>query len=215
MVDFDGNSLDSGYHLAGFTKSGSSFQWHASPSINGTVSGWFPQDGKFDTGDGVVYAGNHVMALGRNIVYGYNGEFWGGGQASQWLNFLDNGLMVGLFGTYEGAGSVGANAVDGFAGNAVSPTLVRGPDGNVYLYHNDECNPWWNKPLAHQRLGRNHRSQRCRLHRRNSQHGRRSRGAGGVTHFPDSRGNLSEWQQSHPERIRGRNGCQHLVGAVL
>jgi hypothetical protein len=141
LVDFNGNYQFSGYHLAGMSMgSSSSFQWEAGPSVNGTSTGWFPQDGEFDTGDGVEYPGNHVMAMGRNIIYGYNGEFWGGGQASQWVNYLDNGLMVGLFGTYESSSSVGSSAVDGFAGNAFSPTLVRGPDGNVYLYHNDECN---------------------------------------------------------------------------
>jgi hypothetical protein len=79
------------------------------------------------------------MALGRNIIYGYHGEFWKGGQASQWVDFLDNGLMVGRFGTYGNAGTTSAS-VDGFAGNSFSPTLVHGPNGKTYLYHNDESN---------------------------------------------------------------------------
>ncbi len=138
LVDFNGDWHNSGYHLAAVPRGGTAFQWRAGPSVNGTRTGWFPQDGQFDDGDGVQYPGNHVMAGGRNIVYGYNGEMWGGGQASQWVNYYDNGLMVGLFGTYATANMVGSGALDGFAGNAHSPTLVEGPDGNYYLYHNDE-----------------------------------------------------------------------------
>jgi hypothetical protein len=78
------------------------------------------------------------MALGQNIICGYHGELWKSGEASQWLNFFDNGLMVGRFGTYSNS-SVDS-ATNGFAGNAFAPTLVNGPNGNVYLYHNDESN---------------------------------------------------------------------------
>jgi len=139
-VDFDGDRADTGYHLGGIPVGGTSWKWESSLSTNGTPSGWFPQDGRFDTGDGVQYAGNYAMALGRNIVYGYHGEFWGGGEASQWVNFYDNGLMVGRFGTYENLNSIGISTVDGYAGNSFAPTLVHGPDGNTYLYHNDESN---------------------------------------------------------------------------
>ena len=139
-VDFDGNRYDTGYHLGGIPAGGTSWKWEASLTTNGTPSGWFPQDGRFDVGDGVQYAGNYAMALGRNIVYGYHGEFWGGGEASQWINFYDNGLMVGRFGSYENLGSLGINSVNGYAGNSFAPTLVHGPDGNTYLYHNDESN---------------------------------------------------------------------------
>ena len=136
VVVFDGNQADTGYHLGMLSTKGAGWLWHASPST--TSVSWFPQDGRFDLGDGVQYAGNIAMALGRNIIYGYHGEFWGGGQASQWVNFLDNGLMVGRFGSYETANMQGDMTVDGFTGNCVSPTLVRGPNGKVYMYVNDE-----------------------------------------------------------------------------
>jgi hypothetical protein len=138
VVGFDGNRADSGYHLGGIPVGGSAWKWRSSPSTSPTNTSWFPQDGRFDIGNGVQYAGNYAMALGRNIVYGYNGEFWGGGQASQWVNFLDNGLMVGRFGTYENSGVVGS--VNGYAGNSFSPTLVHAANGKTYLYHNDESN---------------------------------------------------------------------------
>lgn len=138
VVNYDPNQADTGYHLGGIPTGGTVWQWRSAPSTTSTYAGWYPQDGHFDIGNGVQYAGDYHMALGRNIVCGYHGEFWRAGQASQWLNFLDNGLMVGRFGTYETASD--DSSTDGFAGNAVSPTLVTGPDGNTYLYHNDESN---------------------------------------------------------------------------
>ena len=103
------------------------------------IPGWFPQDGHFDIGNGVQYAGNIAMALGRNIVCGYHGEFWKGSEASQWVNFFDNGLMVGIFGTPKFDSPIDA-ATPGYSGNSFCPTLVHAPNGNVYLYHNDESN---------------------------------------------------------------------------
>lgn len=139
IVDFDGNQAHAGYHLGGIPVGGNAFLWLASPGTTKSYTGWFPQDGRFDIGNGVQYAGNHAMALGRNIIYGYHGELWQGCEASQWVNFLDNGLMVGRFGVYGNSGTT-YSTINGFAGNSFSPTLVYGPDGNAYLYHNDESN---------------------------------------------------------------------------
>jgi hypothetical protein len=137
VIDFGANQANTGYHLGGIALGGTTWNWQASPSSNDTV--WFPQDGHFDLGHGVQYAGNYAEALGRNIIYGYHGELWGGGEASQWVNYLDNGLMVGRFGTYGTINTLNG-ATNGFAGNSFAWTLVNGPDGNVYLYHNDEAN---------------------------------------------------------------------------
>jgi len=137
VVDFDGNQAQSGYHLGGIPLGGTTWKWEASPSVNGPP--WFPQNGAFDIGNGVQYAGNYAMALGRDIIYGYHGELWCSGEASQWVDYYDNGLMVGRFGTY-GDAEISSVAIDGFAGNSFSPTLVQAADGNTYLYHNDESN---------------------------------------------------------------------------
>jgi len=138
VVDYDGNLADTGYHLGGIPTGGTAWQWRSSPTT--TTAHWFPSDGHFDVANGVQYAGDYHMAMGRNIICGYHGEFWGGGQASHWMNFLDNGLLVGVFGTYENLGAMGPNTINGYAGNAFAPTLVRAPNGKVYLYHNDESN---------------------------------------------------------------------------
>jgi hypothetical protein len=139
VVDYDPSQAHTGYHMGGIPTGGSAWLWRSAPSTTSSYTGWFPRDGHFDIGNGVQYAGDVSMAMGRNIVAGYHGEFWKNGQASQWLNYFDNGLLVGVFGTFgqDVSGPVTAN---GFGGNQFSPDLVRGPDGNVYMYMNDESN---------------------------------------------------------------------------
>jgi len=138
VIDYDPSQARSGYHLGAIPTGGTAWQWRASPSTSSTYSGWFPQDGHFDIGNGVQYAGNEAMALGRNIICGYHGEYWKNGEASQWLHFFDNGLMVGRFGVYANGGIAAQTTVNGFAGNSFSPTLVKAANGNTYIYCNDE-----------------------------------------------------------------------------
>jgi hypothetical protein len=52
VVDFDGNQADTGYHLGGIPVGGTAWKWRASPSTTSSYSGWFPQDGRFDIGNG-------------------------------------------------------------------------------------------------------------------------------------------------------------------
>ncbi len=141
VINYDPFQGRYGYHLGGIPQGGTAWQWRASPSTmsssTATYTGWFPQDGRFDTGNGVQYGGNEAMAAGRSIICGYHGEFWKSNQASQWLNFYDNGLMVGLFGTF--GGYTNNATTNGFAGNSFSPDLIR-VNGTVYLYTNDESN---------------------------------------------------------------------------
>jgi hypothetical protein len=77
------------------------------------------------------------MATGRNIVAGYHGEGWNGGQAGQWFHFLDDGLFVGQFGKAVYPQNNRTYAQPQSAGNAFSPQLVT-VDDHVYLWHNDE-----------------------------------------------------------------------------
>jgi len=138
VIDYDPSQARSGYHLGAIPTGGTSWLWRSAPSTSSSYSGWFPQDGHFDIGNGVQYAGNEAMALGRNILCGYHGEYWKNGEASQWLHFFDNGLMVGRFGSYGNGGIAAATTVNGFAGNSFSPTLIKAANGNTYLYANDE-----------------------------------------------------------------------------
>jgi Bacterial Ig domain len=139
VVDFDPNQNHTGFHLGAIATGGTSFKWRTSPSTTGTYTGWFPQSGKFDIGNGTQYAGDVAMAMGSNVIYGYHGEFWRNGEASQWVNYLDNGLMVGRFGTYANASMGTQVSLDGFTGNGYSPSLVK-VNGQVFMYTNDESN---------------------------------------------------------------------------
>lgn len=137
LVSLD-QSKNNGWHLGGVKVGDNKWLWKASPAINSN----FPIDGlgSYGIGDGVHYGGNVAMALGRNIVYGYHGEFWAQSQANQFMHFYDNGLFVGQFGkpgrSAEGflpRGEVSA----GFAGNSFSPELVS-VNGELYMWVNDE-----------------------------------------------------------------------------
>jgi hypothetical protein len=139
MIEFDPCQGRLGFHIGAIPTGGTSWLWRSSPSLPSTYTGFFPQDGHFDCGNGVQYAGNEDMAAGRNIIYGYHGEFWKGGEAGQWVNYFDNGLMVGRFGTY-GMDVQPQAVTDGFCGNCFAPTLVQAANGNTYLYCNDESN---------------------------------------------------------------------------
>ena len=95
------------------------------------------------------------------VIVGFNGEGWRGGQANQWLHYDGaTGLFLGQFGTVNGVHDLphssfdyvgGGYATPGSAGNSFGAILVQVPgDGAdatavpsiasdaLYLYHNDE-----------------------------------------------------------------------------
>jgi hypothetical protein len=129
-----------GFHLGGVRVGDNHWLWRASPSgtwsldANGQIE---RPDGTYEIEHGVQYPGNVALTSGRNIIYGYHGEAWNGGQANQWMHFLDNGLFVGQFGqpVYPWQNKLSARA--GSAGNAFSAELVL-VNGQLYLWHNDE-----------------------------------------------------------------------------
>jgi hypothetical protein len=129
-----------GFHLGGIRRGARGWLWRSSPSGTWTLDrqGRVTQgDGSFETGRGVQYAGSMVTASGRDIVFGYHGEAWNGGQANQWMHYQEDGLFVGQFGTPAYAWQVQQGAVPAAAGNAFSPSLVRVGTA-LYLWHNDE-----------------------------------------------------------------------------
>ncbi len=127
-----------GFHLGAVTSGGSTWAFQASPSGPLDGLGTFQTDKDDPT---LQYGGNLVHALGRNIVYGYHGEYYddlGNGQfgeANQFMHFLDDGLFIGQF----GVSTTRATGISqpGVAGNAFSSTFLRA-NGQAYLYHNDE-----------------------------------------------------------------------------
>lgn len=123
------------YHLGGIRVSDGKWMWKTSMSTVLSYQGAFPSDGGYDIGNGVKNAGSVAMAYGNNIFWGYYGEFWKNSQTNKWNHYNDDGLMVGQFGVAN-AQKIPAQA--GMSGNAFSATMVKGPDGNAYLYQNDE-----------------------------------------------------------------------------
>ncbi len=124
VVSFDPGHT--GWHLGGVKAGSNQWLWRASPS--GPLDGL----GTFDPN--VWYAGNSAYASGQNIFYGYNGEGWQGGQANQFMQFYDDGLFIGQFGTphfpYQ-------EPAPGAAGNSYLAAVLKA-GGNLYLYHGDE-----------------------------------------------------------------------------
>jgi hypothetical protein len=136
MVLFDAG-LTEGWHLGGVNVEGNKLLWRAAMSTTKQYRGLFPADGAFDIGNGTNNAGSTVMASGRNIFWGYHGEFWKNSEVNKWMHIYDDGLFVGQFGV---AGPVVANieALPEMAGNSFAAFIVKLASGDSYLYTNDE-----------------------------------------------------------------------------
>lgn len=148
-----------GFHLGGLPAGGdvNRWSWKASPGILSNVP--FDGLGSFDIGDGVQTAVSAApLAVGRNVVYDYFGEFWNQTQASQWMHFYDDGLFVGQFGTSGDQtnlltrfGSLNNRPpLPGFAGfnawasmvavNGSNQKAPNGVNGETYIWSNDQNN---------------------------------------------------------------------------
>jgi hypothetical protein len=139
-VVFFNPSVDAGtgFHLGAVVQGGSTWNFQASPS--GPLDGL----GTFQTSKDdhtLQYGGNLVHALGRDIVYGYHGEYYTDlgngkfGEANQFMHFREDGLFIGQFGVSSTRATSASQP--GLSGNAFSSTLLRA-GGKAYLYHNDE-----------------------------------------------------------------------------
>lgn len=133
-----------GYHLGAVPIGGKEWFVQTSKGTGRNYAGDYPTDGRFDDGNGVnAYAGSQVSASGKNVIWGYHGEFWRNGQVNKYSHYWENGLFLGQFGKTWNELGFGGNvhnirSPEEFAGNALSPVVVTGPDGNLYLYHGDE-----------------------------------------------------------------------------
>lgn len=133
LISFD-QSLSNGWHLGGIRVGDNKWLWKASPAV-ATMNG----RGTYEIGNGVKFGGNTLQAVDRNVIYGYHGEFFRGqGQAGQTMHFYDDGLFVGQFGEASPGHNAYEGAFTGFAGNGLSPNLVKTATGDYYLWVNDE-----------------------------------------------------------------------------
>lgn len=139
----------SAHHLGGIPVGGTDYAFRAAPGGAWVIENETGRilrsdaDGTFNLeNQGTPNAGGKVVTAGRNIIWGYFGEFFNSnanpGQANQWVHYLDNGLFIGQFGVASYNFS-GKDAIPvGTAGNTFSPAMVT-VDGNYYLYFNDEA----------------------------------------------------------------------------
>lgn len=130
LISFDPTKND-GWHLGGVRRGSSEWLWKASPS--GPLDGL----GTFEIGEGVNYPGNSVFTAGRNIVFGYHGEFWKNAQACQFMHFYDDGLFIGQFGESSLGHESFEGVIPGLAGNSAFAFLTE-YGGKTYLWTNDE-----------------------------------------------------------------------------
>lgn len=139
LISFDqslNNQLTPAFHLGGIRVGGSNWLWKASPS---PTSGYMDGSGTYEVSNNVVYAGNTLQAVDRNVIYGYHGEFFRGeGQACQTMHFYDDGLFVGQFGEATPGHSAYEGALPGTASNGHFPSLIKSTNGDYYLWVNDE-----------------------------------------------------------------------------
>ncbi len=136
-------TLYDGYHLGAIKKGGNKWLWKTQKANTKGYKGSFPEADYFEVGNGVnQYAGNNVNVVDNNIITGYHGEFWKNGQTNYYNHYYEDGLAVGQFGTdfYEITADPNfyPAAAIGNAGNALSPTVVKDANGDLYLYHGDE-----------------------------------------------------------------------------
>jgi hypothetical protein len=132
LISFDA-SLNNGWHLGGIRMGGTNWLWKTSPA--GALNGL----GNYEISNGLTYAGSGVQTLGRNVVYGFHGEFFRSqAQAGQYMHYYDDGLFVGQFGESSLSHQAYEGPIPGFVGNGYGPSLVLLTNGEYYAWNNDE-----------------------------------------------------------------------------
>jgi hypothetical protein len=126
---------ESGFHLGGVKEGNNGFKFRTSKSVIPLAGSPFPKNGDYDNRAGVEYAGNIALAIDKYIIWGYNGEFWEGGQTNRYNMYHESGLFLHHFGEDSKAGL--GQAIYGMAGNAFSPRVVK-HNNDIILWHNDE-----------------------------------------------------------------------------
>jgi len=131
------NLSGSSMHLGGIQTNGGEWSWNASPGQQITAP-----DGKGTFPDVEAWGGHNgvsVFAEGRQIVYGYDGQY--GTFSSQWMHYYDDGLFIGQFGqTNDGSPQFDdwRTAVPGFANNIATMFMAKAGK-NLYVYAVDEA----------------------------------------------------------------------------
>ena len=125
-----------GYHLGAIRSGSNKWLWRTEQATTINYKGDYPGAGFFDIGNGVRVAGGSLCIVDRNVITSYHGEFWKNGQTNKYNHYLDNGLAIAQFGITRA--ETADHTEPAMAGNVLTPVLVKGTNGALYLFHGDE-----------------------------------------------------------------------------
>ncbi|MFD2826831.1 hypothetical protein ACFSYG_10115 [Leeuwenhoekiella polynyae] len=147
IISFEGGSAapdysSNKYHLGATKKGETGFKWKTAVGTARNYYGPYPEDGRYDMGNGVQYPGGVILVEGKNIFWNYHGEFWKQMQTNIFTHVYDNGLMVGKFGVtgadiFKGKRVWDQTGVPGMAGNNLKGDIIS-LNGDLYILHGDE-----------------------------------------------------------------------------
>lgn len=128
-----------GAHLIAIDSGTNRARWKTLRGTHINYAGAIPDAGRFDVGNLVNdYGGGGQSIIDNYVLTSYHGEFWKNGQTNYYTIMNDNGLVISFFGTDRSIVGRGNHAAAMMAGNALTPQMIMGSDGNIYLIHGDE-----------------------------------------------------------------------------
>lgn len=127
------------YHLGALEVGGTGYVWQTSNSTFREYEGAFPDDGTYDIGNNVEYAGGNLYCVEDSIFWNYVGEFWKNLQTNKWFNVHKSGLLLNIFGLtgLQAIAEDGQRAPAKMAGNSYNGNVVK-YGSKYYVYHCDE-----------------------------------------------------------------------------
>ena len=127
------------YHLGALEVGGTGYVWQTSNSTFRDYVGAFPDDGTYDIGNNVEYAGGNLYCVEDSIFWNYVGEFWKNSQTNKWFNVHKSGLLLNIFGLtgLQAISEDGPSAPAKMAGNVYKGNVVKN-GSKYYVYHCDE-----------------------------------------------------------------------------
>lgn len=142
MLLFEANK-ETGWHGAAMDPITGKFKFKFAKSTATTYTGDYPLT-DYDIGNRITLEqgggpGTYSMALEDFLFWHYYGEFWkgAGGQVNKFNMLSKDGLFLIQFGVARNPSVTNLDPLDGMAGNAFAPHVVRVGDV-IYMYHQDE-----------------------------------------------------------------------------
>lgn len=121
------------FHLGGLPVGGSDWSWKTSRGgflATPDYAGTFPETNSYGGHNGIA-----ALVEGSNVIEGYDGQY--GSFSSQWMQWQEDGLLVGQFGHPANGYAPNGTLFPGAAGNIAQMASVT-VGNDVYLYNSDE-----------------------------------------------------------------------------